>query len=163
MIIFLDFDGVLHPFSARNDATGQLVFLPRLERFLREFPLIRIVITSEWRIRHRFDTLQAFFADDIGNRIIGITPEIEIDASSGQSWIGCRQREAMAFLETSGLPQNTPWVALDDTPECWLPGAPLVLCEDGLGEPELLALRQLISLQCGSDKHIAEWNEEPSQ
>lgn len=46
--LFLDFDGVLHPFLARSSAEA-FCHLPRLERVLREFPVVQIVIASTQR------------------------------------------------------------------------------------------------------------------
>ena len=51
MILFLDFDGVLHPEGEDHILNGgaDFCFLPRLETLLREFPFVKIVISSSWR------------------------------------------------------------------------------------------------------------------
>lgn len=48
MILFLDFDGVLHPEGEDHILNGgvDFCFLPRLESLLREFPHVKIVISS---------------------------------------------------------------------------------------------------------------------
>ena len=45
MILFLDFDGVLHPEGEDHILNGgvDFCFLPRLEALLREFPHVKIV------------------------------------------------------------------------------------------------------------------------
>lgn len=72
MLIFLDFDGVLHP----KGAGGQhFTRLPLLEAFLREPDMVKIklVISSTWRQAYGLAKLRQFFAPDIGARIIGVT------------------------------------------------------------------------------------------
>ena len=51
LILFLDFDGVLHPEGEDHILNGgaDFCFLPRLEALLREFPWVKIVISSSWR------------------------------------------------------------------------------------------------------------------
>lgn len=72
MIIFLDFDGVLH-------GLGRPVFecLPRFEAILRDFPAVEVVITSSWRETYPLDALRELFGADIRHQIIGITPIIK--------------------------------------------------------------------------------------
>jgi len=73
MIIFLDFDGVLHP-DPCFDKDKLFICLPRLEQVLREFHSIRIVISSTWRLTRSLSDLKLFFSPDIANRIVGVTP-----------------------------------------------------------------------------------------
>lgn len=66
MILFLDFDGVLHPFfprADRSDEENQLfAYLPRLEGVLRDFPEWQIVISSSWREHHPWTTVIKAFS-----------------------------------------------------------------------------------------------------
>jgi hypothetical protein len=48
MILFLDFDGVLHRFLARSGPDA-FCYLRCLKRVLREFPALRIVIARTQR------------------------------------------------------------------------------------------------------------------
>jgi hypothetical protein len=59
VILFLDFDGVLHPEGEAHihDGGADFCFLPRLEALLREFPEVKIVISSAWREQVRYETL----------------------------------------------------------------------------------------------------------
>jgi hypothetical protein len=72
VIVFLDFDGVLHPFFPRRELADQenqlLSFLPRFESVIRAFPFARIVIASDWRKRHSLAELREFFSPDIRDR-----------------------------------------------------------------------------------------------
>jgi len=75
VILFLDFDGVLHPEGEDHILNGGIdfCFLPRLEALLREFPHVKIVISSSWREQLRYETLLKPFSSDIRARILGAT------------------------------------------------------------------------------------------
>lgn len=145
--IFLDFDGVTHPFFPRADQTdaGNQYFskLPKIEAVIREFDEALIVISSTWRCSHTLEQLQAFFSEDMRHRVIGVTPEFPM-SKDGTEWIGCRQREVEAYLASNGL-SDAPWVALDDVIDNYLPDAPLVFCDDKFGVQEAEVLREKIS------------------
>jgi hypothetical protein len=146
MILFLDIDGVLHPFFPREDridAENQhLSYLPHFETVLRDFPAVRLVIASDWRKRHTLDELRHLLGD-LGSRLIGATPVLE---KIGLDWTGHRQREAMAWLEAEGL-ADVRWIALDDDAENYLPDAPLILCADGFRDEEESALRAALEFK----------------
>lgn len=144
MILFLDFDGVLHPFFPRADlpdAENQhLSYVPRFAAVLRDYPAVRLVIASDWRKRHTLDELRALLGAELGPRVIGTTPVLD---KVGMDWIGHRQREAMAFLQAEGL-ADVCWIALDDDPDHYLPEAPLILCNDGFRDEEEILLREFL-------------------
>lgn len=112
MILFLDFDGVLHPEPCYDD--GQLFScLPRLESVLRDFPAVEIVISSTWREKYCLAELKIFFSADIAARIIGVTPvwqEIPeiVDALGYQ-----RHAEIEGWLRQSEESWRS-WLAIDD-------------------------------------------------
>lgn len=145
MILFLDFDGVLHPVFPRADlpdAENQLLsYLPRLEAVLRDFPAVRIVVASDWRRRHSLQELQGFFAEDLRGRLVSTTP---ILPRTEETWTGHRQQEALTWLTENNL-VGASWAALDDDPENWHPGAQLVLCDDGFRDAEEQLLRTLLA------------------
>ncbi|MFC3106396.1 HAD domain-containing protein [Undibacterium arcticum] len=64
MILFLDFDGVLHRFGDR--IADYCRFLPRLEAELRDYPDVKIAVSSDWRKHHTLEELKGFFSADIG-------------------------------------------------------------------------------------------------
>ena len=114
MILFLDFDGVLHPeceVSQRGEV-ADFCFLPRLESLLRAFPDVRVVISSTWREHKTLDELREMFSADIAARIIGATA-LPAPGAATRYTPARREREIVAWLQArGGLDQ--PWVALDD-------------------------------------------------
>ncbi|CAN7715694.1 HAD domain-containing protein [Variovorax sp. LjRoot175] len=112
VILFLDFDGVLHPEGEGhlpNDGSD-FCFLPRLEQLLREFPHVRIVISSSWRERLSYETLLKPFAEDIRARILGATPPRTFGRPHP---FAHREEEILAWLHLHDA-VDEPWVALDD-------------------------------------------------
>jgi len=104
-IIFLDFDGVLHP-----DGIGKFSQLPILEHFLSAMPEAEVVVSSTWREDHTLEQLRGFFSPALQNRITGVTPSLE----DGYE-IGGRQKEILSYLTAENLSnKNSSWVALDD-------------------------------------------------
>ena len=104
-IIFLDFDGVLHP-----DGIAKFSRLPILERFLFEMPDAEVVVSSTWREDHTLDQLRGFFSPPLRSRISGVTPSLDDGYEIGE-----RQKEILSYLSNEGLSDTTCyWVALDD-------------------------------------------------
>jgi hypothetical protein len=108
IILFLDFDGVLHP---KSPAVGSEMFraLPILNAALEEFQGVRIVITSSWR-HHPKDLAWALdlFPSELRQRLLGCTPKIGGKAE--------REREILTWLRD--CTEECPAVAiLDDEPE----------------------------------------------
>ncbi|MEJ8850819.1 HAD domain-containing protein [Variovorax rhizosphaerae] len=111
MILFLDFDGVLHPVHD-GEFAGPPVFchLPRLERLLREFPRVDVVITSKWREHLSLEILREFFSEDIRPRVVGMTP---LTQPNSLGYMQARREEAViAWLQEHGMHEGH-WVALD--------------------------------------------------
>lgn len=139
MIIFLDFDGVMHP-------VNQLDLFCReehLARVLRDFPSVEIVISSAWRKTHTLTKLQTFFLTDLRERIIGVTPVFQIGDADTRTVPGARYHEIQKYLADTGK-RNRRWIALDDDPEFFPPRcAGLLLCDGkhGFGVAEEKTLR----------------------
>ena len=132
MILFLDFDGVLHPDDGKPvPDERRFVSLPRLEDLLREFPRVRIVISSMWREQFPFETITSWFSEDIRSRIIGITP-IPAVSSVGSMPLQ-READVLAWLEANGGCDQE-WVALDDAAYAFRAHADrLVACKSYIG------------------------------
>ncbi len=160
MILFLDFDGVLHhenvtlkrvkSSSVRwlkdNEKrylthTGYFVrgvalfeHVGRLEASLAPFPDVRIVLTTSWREHFRPGSLLKFLTPALAARIIGQTPHC--DKYGG---VGSRLYEVLAYLKGNGL-ADEPWVALDDQAQLFWdhtenpPDSLFILGKDGLTE-----------------------------
>lgn len=138
MIIFLDFDGVLH----HENVTLKRCHLPRLEKVLREFPAVQIVIASTQRESVPLALLAQRFSPDMAAHIVGITPVLEVRDVGDVA--GSRHREILVYLRGSGAD----WLALDDDASLFPPScAELVLCDDGFREAEERALRTALG-QC---------------
>ena len=113
MILFLDFDGVLHPEYDRQAAPADVAFchLPRFEAVMRDHPEVEIVISSTWREQFPLDDLRARFSPDIAARIVGatpITPRID-----GKYLPARREGEILDWLRQAER-AHEPWLALDD-------------------------------------------------
>jgi hypothetical protein len=120
-ILFLDFDGVLHP-------DGVALFSRRdlLEEYLLLMPEIEIVISSTWRETQCLDELKDYFSASVRDRITGVTPSLEDGYDCGG-----RQREIHAFLDSNGLNDgNASWIALDDMPLFFEDGYPHLVLTD---------------------------------
>lgn len=127
MLIFLDFDGVLHPAPPHNRDTGVMSCLERFEAVMRDFPGWNIVISSSWREAFDLETIRGFFSGDIGARIVGMTPILDSDLPH------LRQREIEQYLlDTSQT--EVGWLALEDQAAEFEDGLPnLVMCDPALG------------------------------
>lgn len=143
MILFLDFDGVLHPAVCATD-TELLCRRPLLEDVLRECPHVEIVISSTWRESRTLDQLRAFFSPDIGARIVGVTPQWQDLQNESSMGTYVRQAEIEGWLRQAGRAWEA-WVALDDQPWLFRPFLPNLVHSDpatGLTEEACTALRK---------------------
>ncbi len=128
MIVFLDFDGVMHPFGRDTFERAGL-----LEETLRGFPRARVVISSAWREIHPQEHLQRLLGP-LGERVEGMTPVFPPAASiyAGGMLRGERQRECEAWLREKA--PGAGWVALDDIPDLFLPSCgSLIVCDPAVG------------------------------
>lgn len=104
-ILFLDFDGVLHP-----DGVALFSQLGVFEEYLSQMPDVEVVISSTWREDHSLEELKKYFSHSVQDRIVGTTPSLEDGYDCGG-----RQREIQAFLDSASLNStNCAWIALDD-------------------------------------------------
>jgi hypothetical protein len=108
MVLFLDFDGVLHPKGC--EPSKYFSCLAALESFLMKpkSALVRIVISSTWRDAYSLDELRNRFEVRIRPRVIGMTPALEDESEYP------RYDEIRAWLKSQ--PNQANWIALDDDP-----------------------------------------------
>jgi hypothetical protein len=131
-ILFLDFDGVLHP----NHVTEEHCFvrIPVLERTLSA-GACDIVISSSWRFHHSLDALRNRFPPQLRKRILGCTDDAVIGRHA-------RYREIRAFLDLHG---DREWRTLDDSAFEFPEGCKeLILCDGAVG----IAERQAEKIVC---------------
>jgi len=132
-VLFLDFDGVLHPSLCLE--AEHFCRRPLFEEVLRRFPAVRIVISSSWRHHFDLERLRPCFSGDIAERIDDTTP---LWVPSGPA---NRFQEIMAFVRSRDL-DEAGWLALDDSAfEFPRSCANLVLCDGRFGFTEDVAMR----------------------
>ncbi|WP_298623468.1 HAD domain-containing protein [uncultured Zoogloea sp.] len=136
--VFLDFDGVTHPWREAEDFRC----LPVLEAVLRDYPETRVVIASDWRTLFSLPKLRARFSPDIQPRVIDTTPAIF--PRSPNELYGLREREARQWLAAKA--PTASWLAIDDAPGNWPTRARLVLTDfkQGFTEEDAGRMRRLL-------------------
>ena len=116
MIIFLDFDGVLHPHDIENDeyTFSRVSFLWQI---LRSCPDADVVFSTSWRITYKFEEMLSFVTygggEDLELRFIGATPSIVREKMSNKTGAARREQECRLWLLGNGH-QKTSWIAIDD-------------------------------------------------
>lgn len=126
-VLYLDFDGCLHPtevYTKRGigpfllNCPGHELFeqAPLLDRLLANYPNVRIVLSTSWvhRYRGRIPRLSLNLPTGLRDRVIGATYHSEMDrdaflmSSRGmQIWSDVRRRRPAR------------WLAIDDDAEGW--------------------------------------------
>lgn len=113
MILFLDFDGVLHPFPM-SSANSHFSAASSLWKLLEKIPDLSVVITSTWRERYSFEELVEQLENNGGRsyaeRFIGVTPIME---STTDFVPGIRQIEIESWL-VKNKSMDEPYIILDD-------------------------------------------------
>ena len=117
--LFLDFDGVLRRNSA-PPAKLEAECVANLQIALGPFPDLSIVISSVWRTTCSLDELRSLFPPRIAETIEGVTPQID----SGVAFT--RFAEIHMYCVRKGIAEDS-WIAVDDDPEFFPPGAPVLL------------------------------------
>ncbi|WP_080378394.1 HAD domain-containing protein [Burkholderia pseudomallei] len=110
LVLFTDFDGVLHPADEPAlDSAGRLLanerlfaWLPILVGILERYPEVRIVVSSDWRRLLDDENLRQVLGP-LGSRFAGIV----------ETWGASRADEILAEVRRRKL---THWLAVDDHP-----------------------------------------------
>lgn len=105
MIIFLDFDGVMHPYGCHSSR----LFCRRelFEKFLDNHPSIEVVISSAWRKDETLQELTLNFSETARARFVGVT------GADQSNSLGRRQRECIKWMLDNNRHCEL-WIALDD-------------------------------------------------
>lgn len=122
-ILFLDFDGVLHPNAAAP--VDRWASLGPLLDLLRQWPGCDVVMASSWRHHGSWNEVLAELPTALADRLQGCTGLPQIGPLS-------RHREILDFWRSYG--QGRPWIALDDA--VWeFPGGcrQLISCDGAVG------------------------------
>jgi hypothetical protein len=144
MILFLDFDGVLHP-AVNYDSAQLLSKLPLLEAVLRIHHQVDIVISSTWRESRMLGQLQALFSTDIAARVVGVTPQWRDVQDGATLGTYVRQAEIEAWLRAANRTWER-WLAVDDQRHLFRPFCKNLLATNGatgltISDCEVLAQR----------------------
>ncbi len=107
MLLFLDFDGVLHPYPCSD--SEYFCWMDNLESILQFFPNTEVVISSSWREHYSFAALKQLFPKTIQKQIIDVTPVVA-ESSYAE---GGREIEIIQWLKQQGREQGN-WIAVDD-------------------------------------------------
>lgn len=138
MILFLDFDGVLHP-NGRCDE-GLFCRVALLWKILRACPDLKVVFSTSWREIYRPEEMVGFVTSgggkDLVPRFIGKIPTFR-----DEGYYPRRDIEIQSWLETNGY--SCQWLAIDDMPELFNGEHPNLYVVDGdcgLTEMDVLAI-----------------------
>lgn len=142
-VLFLDFDGVLHPdavFMTRKGpklrADGALfMWVDLLVEVLEDFPQIQVVLSTSWARHMGFSRARSYLPASLKARVIGATWH----SSMGKDWLdqtwwdkASRYEQICRYVNRAHLPN---WVSIDDDAEGWPMEAleHLVRCNGQLG------------------------------
>jgi len=146
MIVFLDFDGVLHP-DPCTEGARLFEHAPRLAQALRGFPDGGLVLSTAWRQTRPYEELLLLLPTDLQQNIIGLTPNFADFAALAPLIPYRRQAECMHWLQQNRL-QGHAWLALDDRPTSFAPYCEnLIACHPQLGFDDEVSARLSSALQ----------------
>ena len=131
-ILFLDFDGVLHPDRAYLHrgrpmlvGAGQLfMWVDILVELLTPYPEIQIVISSSWPRELRFSKAKKYLPLALQNKVIGATwhsgmakhPEANHHIQSTWWDTATRYEQIRRYIDRAQIKN---WLAIDDNPTGW--------------------------------------------
>lgn len=131
-ILFLDFDGVLHPDAAHLEnghpvlrSEGALfMWAPLLVDLLTDFPKVRIVLSTSWVRELRFSRARDFLPESLRPLVIGSTWHSAMAQHTESShrvfptwWdTATRYQQIQRYVDRAQL---TNWIAVDDHPAGW--------------------------------------------
>jgi len=166
LILFLDFDGVLHPDAAYLEkgrpvlrAEGEFfMWAPYLVEALAEHPDVKIVLSTSWARSIGFSRAKGYLPEDLRKRVIGATWHSGMGKSEFGGWShaastwwddASRYQQICRYVERARLDD---WIAIDDDDEGWAKSAGHRLIrtdpDKGIADPEALALLHERILLC---------------
>lgn len=151
MLLFLDFDGVLHPdavFRRANGtielrAPGQLfMWAPYLSEILAEAPDCRIVLSTSWVRLLGYRAARQALPEELQGKVLGATWHSHMSRAWPIPWDSqSRFEQIAAYLSRIGNCSN--WLAVDDDSAGWPPGQSHRLVRTdpskGLSAPDTIA------------------------
>lgn len=151
MILFLDYDGVLHP-DPCADATRLFEHAPRLAQVLESFPGLGVVLSTSWRTKYPESALLEPLPASLRQRVLGLTPRASDFSPPPELLPYRRQAECMQWLQQHGM-SGSAWWALDDRPDWFAPYCEnLIECHPQRGFDERAAARLVGVLTLARDR-----------
>ncbi|MFG8379802.1 HAD domain-containing protein, partial [Pseudomonas aeruginosa] len=155
MILFLDFDGVLHPARAYMGRDGPalrgdgslFMWADNLTPVLAAHPHVQLVLSTSW-VRHLpFEQVRDFLPVSLRRRVVGSTwHSIQTDPNFSQGLQFSYWQDASRYQQVTrwaNVHRLRRWVAIDDDAEGWgdTDRARLIQTdpERGLGDPAAVA------------------------
>ncbi len=125
MILFLDFDGVLHPNEVTHyqkrgivlECDGHTLFehADTLVEILSPYPQVKIVLSTSWVAALGFDRAKSYLPENLKNRVIGATYHSALSAREWW-WSMTRYGQIARYVQRHHLLR---WIAVDDNDEGW--------------------------------------------
>jgi hypothetical protein len=128
-VLFLDFDGVLHPDQVYITASGPqlraegelFMWAPILEAELAPYPDLKIVLSTSWVRNIGFGRAKRRLSPSVQERIIGSTWHSSMaKVWADQIWWDGASRHGQIMRYAARARVNQ-WLALDDDGENWAP------------------------------------------
>lgn len=123
-VLYLDYDGVLHPdavFAFRGRGIvlleeGHELFecVPILEAILDDFPAVRLVLSTSWVRALDFKKAKARLSPALQRRVVGATFHRQMDEIAFQ-----QLPRGVQILEDAQRRGVSQWVAIDNDDELW--------------------------------------------
>jgi len=137
-LLFIDFDGVLHPLRDDADASEWFCWLPELTRLVMPYADVRLAVHSTWRYLYQPDELHALLGP-LGARAAGSVPR------------GPREESILWFADLAGVRRDRFCILDDDGQAFSVLGAPeLILCDPQRGLSDAHVQRALAAWLSGS-------------
>lgn len=164
LVVFLDFDGVLHHFFPIKEATDEqnslFHYVPVFNDFIKSLGNhfdVKIVFATSWKEKFSYEDLRDFFEDypEMQNAMIGATPNLKSEKDKGAKW-----REAEQWMNDNNYngryiifdDYDVTWDNQEDNEDAFLYSLPtyfnkdLIVCNNGFKEDEIKAAHKLLGL-----------------
>lgn len=163
LIVYLDYDGVLHHENVRvSNKTGPFLLAPErytlfqhaelLAALLEPYPEVQVVLSTSWAVRYGVTAATKRLPESLQWRVIGGT------FHSRHMRLGEFTELHRGQQVTADVARRQPrdWLALDDDEEGWGSSAHhhvLTHMYEGISDPEVLALlKQKLEAMCKPQK-----------
>ncbi|HEY6437509.1 MAG TPA: HAD domain-containing protein [Ignavibacteriaceae bacterium] len=147
-VLYLDFDGVLHPKSAARSVwtedslklEGDDLFrwIPDLENVLSLFPDVKVVIHSSWRYLHTEDQIKEKLGS-LGERVLGL-----VSREPGERYV-----QILDDAKSRGV--SSIFILDDDIDACPASCPELISCHESLGISDVNVQKKLHKSLCNFD------------